>query len=58
MGKSKSLFSVTCIFLILLSWMPAFANEMAEKKAIESSNAWLKLVDEGQYSKSWETPGR
>jgi hypothetical protein len=55
MGKSKSLFSVTCIFLILLSWMPAFANEIAEKKAIESSNAWLKLVDEGRYSKSWQT---
>jgi hypothetical protein len=55
MGKSKSLFSVTCIFLIFLSWMPALANEMAEKKAVESSNAWLKLVDHGQYSKSWET---
>jgi hypothetical protein len=55
MGKSKSLFSVTCIFLIFLSWMPALANEMAEKKAVESSNAWLKLVDRGQYSKSWET---
>jgi hypothetical protein len=55
MGKSKSLFSVTCIFLIFLSWMPALANEMSEKKAVESSNAWLKLVDRGQYSKSWET---
>jgi hypothetical protein len=55
MGKGKGLFSVTCIFFILLSWMPALANEMAEKKAVESSNAWLKLVDDGQYSKSRET---
>ena len=52
MGKGP--FSITCIFFILLSWMPALANEMAEKKAVESSNAWLKLVDDGQYSKSWE----
>jgi len=35
--------------------MPALANEMAEEKAVESSNTWLKLVDDGQYSKSWET---
>jgi hypothetical protein len=35
--------------------MPALANEMAEKKAVESSNAWLKLIDDGQYPKSWDT---
>jgi len=35
--------------------MPTLANEMAEEKAVESSNTWLKLVDDGQYSKSWET---
>ena len=51
----KGLFSITCIFFIFLSWMPALANEMAEKKAVESSNTWLKLIDDGQYSKSWET---
>ena len=55
MGRSKGLFLITCIFFILLSWMPALANEIAEKKAVESSNAWLKLIDNGQYSKSWET---
>jgi len=51
----KGLFSITCIFFIFLSWMPALADEMAEKKAVESSNTWLKLIDDGQYSKSWET---
>jgi hypothetical protein len=55
MCKSKGLFSITCIFFIFLSWMPALANEMAEKKAVESSKTWLKLIDDGQYSKSWET---
>ncbi len=54
MGRSKGLFLITCILFILLSWMPALANEMAEKKAVESANAWLKLIDDGQYSKSWE----
>jgi hypothetical protein len=54
MVKSKALVSITCIFFIFLSWMPALANEMAEKKAVESSNTWLKLIDDGQYSKSWE----
>lgn len=55
MDRSKGLFSITCILFILLSWIPSLANEMAEKKAVESSNAWLKLIDDGQYSKSWET---
>ncbi len=54
MGRSKGLFLITCILFILLSWMPALADEMAEKKAVESANAWLKLIDDGQYSKSWE----
>jgi hypothetical protein len=26
-----------------------------KKKAIEASNIWLKLIDDGQYAKSWET---
>jgi Protein of unknown function (DUF4019) len=51
----RGLVSITCIFFIFLSWMPALANEMAGKKAVESSNTWLKLIDDGQYSKSWET---
>jgi len=35
--------------------MPALANEMAERKAVEASNTWLKLVDNDQYAKSWDT---
>ena len=55
MNRSKGLFSAVCALLILLSWMPALADEMAEKKAVQASNAWLKLVDSAQYAKSWDT---
>jgi hypothetical protein len=55
MNRRKGLFSITCIFFILLSWIPALANDIAENKAIEASNTWLKLIDNGQYLKSWET---
>jgi len=30
------------------------SNPEAEKAAIESARAWLDLVDNGEYSKSWE----
>jgi hypothetical protein len=52
---NKGLFSLSCLLFILLSWSPAFANEAAEKKAEEASDAWLQLVDNSQYEKSWET---
>jgi hypothetical protein len=55
MSRSKGLFTIASILLILLSWIPADANEMAEKRAIEASNTWLKLIDSGQYSESWKT---
>jgi len=29
-------------------------NPPAEKAAIESANAWLQLVDAGEYSQSWQ----
>ncbi len=55
MNGSKGLFSIACVLLILLSWMPAVANETAEKRAMEASDTWLKLIDNNQYAKSWET---
>lgn len=30
------------------------ADQDKEKTAIDASKAWLKLVDEGKYSKSWD----
>jgi hypothetical protein len=55
MNRGKVLFSITCALFILLSCIPLLAHEMAEKKAIEASNAWLELIDNSQYTKSWET---
>lgn len=55
MKGTKALFSIACIFFILLGFVPAFAHEMAEKRAIEAADTWLKLIDAHQYTKSWET---
>ncbi len=54
MKGSKGLFSTGCVLLILLSWMPALANETAEERANKASDTWLKLIDNNQYAKSWE----
>lgn len=37
----------------LLSAMHAFAQEYAERDAVEAADAWLALVDRGDYEKSW-----
>jgi hypothetical protein len=55
MRNRKVLFAVTCVGLFLLNWLPAFADEAAEKKALEASDMWLKLSDSGRSSESWET---
>jgi len=55
MNGSKGLFSIACVLFILSNWMPALANETAEKRAMEASDTWLKLIDNSQYAKSWET---
>jgi hypothetical protein len=55
MSNRKFLFAITCVSLILLNWLPAFADEAAEKRALEASDMWLKLSDSGRYSESWET---
>jgi hypothetical protein len=31
------------------------ANEQAEKEAVDAANAWLALVDQGDYAGSWES---
>jgi hypothetical protein len=54
MRNRKVLFAVTCVSLLLLNWLPAFANEAAEKRALEASDMWLKVSDSGRYSENWE----
>jgi hypothetical protein len=55
MSGRKCLFPIACMLFILLISLRVFASETAEKKAVETSNTWLKLIDNGQYTKSWET---
>jgi hypothetical protein len=55
MDRSKGSFSIACALFILLSWIPALANEALEREAIAASNTWLKLIDNSQYTKSWKT---
>jgi hypothetical protein len=55
MRNKKVFFSLACVILILLNWLPVFANETAEKRALEASDMWLKLSDSGRYSESWKT---
>jgi len=55
MADRKGLFFIVCVLFVLLSCIPGFANEMPEKKAVEASNSWLKLIDNGRYSESWKT---
>ena len=55
MSNKKILFAITYVSLILLNWLPALANETAEKRALEASDTWLKLSDSGRYSESWKT---
>ena len=55
MNTSRGLFSIAFAILVLLSCISAHANETAERKAIEASSTWLKLIDNNQYTKSWDT---
>lgn len=50
--KASVLFALYLISLVMLS-QPLFASQDQEKDAIEAAEAWLSLVDEGWYIKSW-----
>jgi hypothetical protein len=54
----KNLFRISItvsIALVLLTFLPTYANELAEKKAVAASQEWLKLVDNGRYEASWDS---
>ena len=55
MKRDKYLLQIICSLFIILSYLPALANDMAVKKATEASNNWLLLVDKGSYDGSWES---
>lgn len=49
-----NLLVVTGLFCSLILVQPAAADQAAEQRAILSSKAWLALVDNGAYAKSWD----
>ena len=53
MKSRAGLVLLLTILSILFSLNPIQANEVAEKRAITASGAWLSLVDEGNYAESW-----
>ena len=44
-----------CLVYIVLFAAHATADEAMEQKALTAAKAWLTLVDNGDYGKSWET---
>jgi len=53
--KGKSRIALSLFFICLLAFLGfLMANQDKEKAAVNASKAWLKLVDEGKYSESWD----
>jgi len=50
MGRAISL---TCVLLAVAA-APARAAETSEAAALQAAEAWLKLIDTGQYGASWD----
>ena len=50
MGRSIAL---TCLLLSVATG-PARAAETSEAAALQAAEAWLKLIDTGQYGASWD----
>lgn len=51
---SRSLIAVPALFAIVFLPLAAVA-ETPEKEAVEAAEAWLALVDSGDFAKSWDT---
>jgi hypothetical protein len=45
--------AMTCV-LLAASALPARAAETNEAAALQAAEAWLKLIDAGQYGASWD----
>jgi hypothetical protein len=56
--------SIVALVCLLALSVPGWAAEKKgeevekEKHAVESAQAWLKLVDEGKYSESWDAAAK
>ena len=55
MVKGKSRIALSLFFICLLAFLGFLMTDQdKEKAAVNASKAWLKLVDEGKYSESWD----
>ena len=55
MVKGKSRIALSLFFICLLAFLGfLMSNQDKEKAAVNASKVWLKLVDEGKYSESWD----
>ncbi len=54
MSMKASVLFTSCLISILLLSQPLFARQDIEKPAIAAAEAWLSLVDEGNYLESWK----
>ena len=52
-GKSRIALSLFFICLLAFLWF-LMADQDKKKAAVNASKAWLKLVDEGKYSETWD----
>src|SRR3989304_3915355 len=55
MVKGKSRIALSLFFICLLAFLGFLMTDQdKEKAAVNASKAWLKLVDEGKHSESWD----
>ncbi|HLA00971.1 MAG TPA: DUF4019 domain-containing protein [Thermodesulfovibrionales bacterium] len=53
--KRKSRIVLSLGFICLLAFLQyVMADQSKEKAVVHTAKAWLKLVDEGKYSESWD----
>ena len=45
---------VVAVTLTIFSQATAFADAGFEKKAVAAADSWLRLIDNGKYTESWE----
>jgi hypothetical protein len=55
MRTKRNILVALGVFYSLVLCQGVVAYPAAEKEAVNVANAWLALVDEGGYAKSWET---
>ena len=45
---------VVAVFVLLFVSHPLLANQNKEAEALKAANAWLSVVDAGNYTESWD----